>query len=905
MSSDDAFKIVRLAPDREMVPRIARAMIEQYARDLPDLSGVVLVVPSLAMGPEVRAALGQAAGRALILPRIVTLREWAESRLSGVVCRSDNRRQVDLFHALKARRWLDGADLWAVAAELVALFDELTELGLGLPPSEAELSDRLEAAYALRSCGPLRFEASLIHALWRADAQEGLSRSAARALALARLAAEADKPLHMIWEGELAPRELAFVKAYADRQAVTLYLPDRRLAEHAAVRLANLAWPAEGGAGHLLARAAASVPLNLTEVGGRVQLMPCENLERQAWAVSLVIRNWLAAGRRNIALVAADRLAARRARALLERSDVLLQDETGWKLSTTRAAALIDAWLEVVATDGHHRALLDLLKSPFVFAQRSREEKNRAVGQLETVLPQLGMAGGIGSMRAGLAALSSSNPEAEALLGQLERARNRMTGGARSIGQWLQSLMATLKDLGADAALEADAAGLQLLTLLQTQLLELADDSTAVPVDVWREWLDRLFEAEMFRDPAVASPVRLTHLAAMRMRSFDAVVVVGADRESLRPPEAPALFFGESVRRELGLPGRDQAVARLRDDLALMLGCAGEVVVTWQTRRGDEPNLPAAEIDLLDLAYTLATGQTLKVPPPAEPQVTANIAGGVGAACAPACPVERLPERISASAYASLVACPYQYFARYVLGLGEQESVAEEMEKSDYGEQVHEILRQFHERFPVLAGHDTPALQDALATLSEAVFDQAVARNFLDHAWRLRWLKRVPAYVAWARTREAEGWKVMERESRRETCLALEDGGSLKVYGVLDRIEGRAGEQGRELAVLDYKTQRWGPLQQRAKDPGEDVQLPFYGMLMGDAVAEAGFVALDDEKVAMVALEDLKSAVSGNLRRLTGVFTDLRGGASFPANGADTRCAWCEMGGLCRRAYAA
>ena len=860
MSSDDAFKLVCIATDREMVARIASSMIEQYARDLPDLSGVVLVVPSLAMGPEVRAALGQAAGRALILPRIVTLREWAESRLSGVVCRSDNRRQVDLFHALKARRWLDGADLWAVAAELVALFDELTELGLGLPPNEAELSDRLEAAYALRSCGPLRFEASLIHALWRADAQEGLSRSAARALALARLAAEADKPLHMIWEGELAPRELAFVKAYADRQAVTLYLPDRRLAEHAAVRLANLAWPAEGGAGHLLARAAASVPLNLTEVGGRVQLMPCENLERQAWAVSLVIRNWLAAGRRNIALVAADRLAARRARALLERSDVLLQDETGWKLSTTRAAALIDAWLEVVATDGHHRALLDLLKSPFVFAQRSREEKNRAVGQLETVLPQLGMAGGIGSMRAGLAALSSSNPEAEALLGQLERARNRMTGGARSIGQWLQSLMATLKDLGADAALEADAA---------------------------------------------ASPVRVTHLAAMRMRSFDAGVVVGADRESLRPPEAPALFFGESVRRELGLPGRDQAVARLRDDLVLMLGCAGEVVVTWQTRRGDEPNLPAAEIDLLDLAYTLATGQTLKVPPPAEPQVTANIAGGVGAACSPACTVERLPERISASAYASLVACPYQYFARYVLGLGEQESVAEEMEKSDYGEQVHEILRQFHERFPVLAGHDTPALQDALATLSEAIFDQAVARNFLDHAWRLRWLKRVPAYVAWARTREAEGWKVMERESRRETCLALEDGGSLKVYGVLDRIEGRAGEQGRELAVLDYKTQRWGPLQQRAKDPGEDVQLPFYGMLMGDAVAEAGFVALDDEKVAMVALEDLKSAVSGNLRRLTGVFTDLRGGASFPANGADTRCAWCEMGGLCRRAYAA
>ena len=42
----------------------------------------------------------------------------------------------------------------------------------------------------------------------------------------------------------------------------------------------------------------------------------------------------------------------------LERADVVVSDETGWKLSTTRAAAVIHTWMALVAAGGEIAPLL-------------------------------------------------------------------------------------------------------------------------------------------------------------------------------------------------------------------------------------------------------------------------------------------------------------------------------------------------------------------------------------------------------------------------------------------------------------------------------------------------------------------------------------------------------------------
>ena len=69
--------------------------------------------------------------------------------------------------------------------------------------------------------------------------------------------------------------------------------------------------------------------------------------EQEAQAVDVTVREWLLAGRQRIAVVVQDRLVARRARALLERAQVLVKDEAGWAFSTTSAATAIGRWLDV------------------------------------------------------------------------------------------------------------------------------------------------------------------------------------------------------------------------------------------------------------------------------------------------------------------------------------------------------------------------------------------------------------------------------------------------------------------------------------------------------------------------------------------------------------------------------
>ena len=59
----------------------------------------------------------------------------------------------------------------------------------------------------------------------------------------------------------------------------------------------------------------------------------------------------LGRGERPVALIAQDRVLVRRVRALLERAGVRIADETGWKLSTTRAGASVMSLLQAARPD--------------------------------------------------------------------------------------------------------------------------------------------------------------------------------------------------------------------------------------------------------------------------------------------------------------------------------------------------------------------------------------------------------------------------------------------------------------------------------------------------------------------------------------------------------------------------
>lgn len=891
-----------LAPGADFLGLCAARILAACQARLPDLSGIVVAVPNLLLAPELRTAIAFAAGRPLLLPGIVTLFGWADPLLDASACDTPARRQIRLFSVLRDWRMLEGNSRWQIADALIALFDELTAARVELPPGEQALAERLSAGYGTGIAEPLSFEARLVHALWLADRDGAPSLPAARSLALGELAQRAQAPLFVVCDGEPLPDQRAFFDTYARRAPVELFVPDRRLAGgrvDSPLAVLNAAWPPDPVEAPLIERAAGLRDAASPSLAGRVELVAADSLEALARHTALQVRAWLAEGRTTIALIAADRVAARRARALLERDDILVADETGWKLATTRAAALVDAWHEVIAGDGYHRSLLDLLKSPFLAAGLDPAQRAAAIDGIELHLARRNIAAGLDVLAASLEA-EMDRPHLSAarrLMRGILAARDAFARTSAEPARWIARLLAVFDALDARAALAGDAAGADLLDLLGSRAAELEGNGRRLDFGEWREWLDRQLEAATFRDSSIDSPVVMTHLAAARLRHFDAAIVIGADRQHLAPGEPAALLSHDAVRRELGLPGSEAALARLRDDLSLLIANSDRMCIAWQAMQADEHCLPAVEIELLALVQRAAFGDDLHrvalagSPPGADPTLAPQRRP------APALTPAEVPHRVSASGYQSLVDCPYQYFSRQVLGLGEREEVSEALEKRDYGERVHAILAGFHQRYPVVMDHDDAPLLADLEAYSRAAFAAEIERNALELGWLERWLRRLPAYLAWQREREAAGWRFSLAEQRCEMSFELADGAPLRLEGRLDRID--ANDAGAR-AVLDYKTQPAAALAARLKAAGEDVQLAVYTILQGEAVTQAAYVALDDE-VKSRELAEPQAAAADQYQRLVDAFSAMRSGAPLPAHGAPWVCRHCAARGLCRR----
>ncbi|GAB2890022.1 hypothetical protein GCM10027046_18220 [Uliginosibacterium flavum] len=897
-----------IAPDSRFLPACADALLA-HARPAPlsnDLSRATVLLPNLKLAPALTQALCAAAGGAVLLPRMDTLNGMVEPWLVSLEALPDARRQLILHSLLRGKDWFDEALLWDVVGELVQLFDVLTEHAVKLPEGEGELLARLEAAFELKASESLAFEAKLVNTLWRAEAQGRPSRTVARLLATSSWLAQLDGPLIVVAESAELGLLQGLIDHAATRVPVLLLRPDRKLAEGALGELLLAAWPLAETAPALHERACLLSAQTGTAARERLRLVSAESLEGLGQAVADQVLDWIRAGKREIALIACDRLAARRARALLEREGVLVQDETGWKMATTRAAAVVDAWLEVLSSDAYHRALIDLLRAPLLFADVDPLARGRATETIERLIQTSGIVSGLDR----LLAEAQADAEAVALLGRLREARAAMgQQQSVSIAEWLRRLAKSLELLGALPHFAQDFAGREWLEWHATRLAELADEKKdESSKDVarfnfanWRTWFNRQMDAHLVRDESIDSPVIMTHLAATRLRSFEAAILIGADAEHLAPPSAPAWLTHAGVRRELGLPGLERERRQLREDMAGLLLASGQSVIAWQSLRRDEELMPAAEVAVLTAALGLVVGVGC-VERHAARGSAASAELGLLTLPAPSVPPQRVPASLSASGMQTLIDCPYRYFARYVLRLNEAEELAEGMEKRDFGQQLHGILNSFHQRFPLITGEDEALLLAELEAITEAAFAEAVARNFQDHAWRLRWRARLVSYLDWQREREAAGWRWAAGEEWIEREHELSDGQTLRLHGRIDRRDVKAAAGSEETALLDYKSRGISALRKQVKDP-DDVQLAFYSLLRGTRIAETAYVALDDESVGAVVQGEPEERAGALHDCITASFDALHAGAGLPANGTPGACAYCEMRGLCRKEW--
>ena len=880
--------------------KVASHILSCHAQDLPDLRGATILLPNYHVAQPLAQALSAAAKLpALLLPQMVTLNDWAQAIHLDTPIQTDTQRTAVLYQALRERRWFADADLWSLSRELLALMDELTRHLVALPESEAEFAEQLTKAYQARSGQAMQFEARVVHELWYAMSAGGeLDGVRAYQQRLARLAQQVDNPLYVLLTGGLAVPETHFLEVCRTRVPVTIFdLREMVIdAPHCALLTRALQCSSDGA--DLRSDAVLLQKQPDAALARRLQLFAAHGLEQEAQAADVQIRRWLLEGKRSIAVVVQDRLVARRVRAMLERAQVQVQDETGWTFATLSVSTVLMRWLEAVQNDFYYQDVLDLFKSPFLFADGTAGVRKQAAYLFEQMVRKHGV---IAHLQIFVETAEREAPELIKPLVRLRQAAQAFPKKIASLAEWLGALHRSLDILGVVRGWSQDVAGQQLLQLLGLWTDELREDGTRCSFAEWRRWLAQQLDLNTFRDTAVESPVQFTHLAAMRWRSFDAVLLLGCDAAHLPAPVDAGQWFNDAVRAALGLPLSYAQQAQVRDDLLALLALNDTVLVTWQASLNGESNLLSPHFEMLRALHLLAYRDDLAAEELGGMLPNAQVRSGVfavpqaSAMPHPAAFPALLPERISPSGYNSLVACPYQFYARHILRLNELDEVREELDKRDYGTWVHAALQRFHTEFPLLQNHDRGQLAEALQRINLEVFADALARDYLAQAWLLRWQEQIPAYLDWQLESEQAGWRYLAAEQ----AFAVEVTENLTLHGRIDRIDNRSDDAD-ALCVLDYKTQAIAKLKNKLKDAGEDVQLACYAYAR--EASAAAFVSLEGDKVLAVAPpHDIGELAQLNIARLGTVFEQMRKGDALPANGIDTVCAYCEMQGLCRR----
>jgi len=862
--------------------KAANRILSCHAQDLPDLRRATVLLPNYHVAQPLAQALSAAANLpALLLPQMVTLNDWAQSVPLDAPVATDSQRSALLYQHLRRQQWFENTDLWSMAQELLALFDELTHALDTLPRDAEAFAAAVQQAYQARQNATLQLEARLVFELWHAM-QAGDELDAARAYQqrLAKLAAQANQPLFVLRASGWDALEQRFLDEYAGRAAVEVF--DLREMAPQWSGLLHI-HPPEHSAG-LRSQ-------NVPPLGDRLRFFAATSLEQEARAAAMQVCRWLNEGKRDIAVVAQDRVAARRMRALLERAQVLVADETGWTFDTLSVSTVLDRWLTALQSDFYHHDLLDLLKSPFIFADMAASERKAAVYQLEQLLRKQGVVAGLEKF----VALAERETVLHQPLARLRQAAMLLEQNKkRTLAEWLAALRASLRVLGIDTGLQQDEAGAQLLRALEIWQQELAADAGRYRFAEWRRWLAQQLGTQTYRDSGIDSPVRFTHLAATRWRTFDAVLLLGCDAGHLPSVASGGRWFNDAVRSALNLPTRSAHTARQSDDLLALLALNDCVLVTWQKDRNGEKGLLSPYLEMLRDLHTLIHGDDLD-----ENELHAYLAAEEAhhvelpqaAQPAPKVTAEAVPASVSISAYNSLVACPYQFYARHILRLNELDEVQEGIEKRDYGERVHDILRRFHERYPQVSGHPANELEAALCRISEEVFADLLQQDFAARAWLARWFAALPAYLEWQAENETQGWRYAEAERAFDWQLE-----GVRLRGRIDRLDTREEEK----RVLDYKTQGEQLLRNKLREPGEDVQLACYAY--AHEAADAAFVSIENGKVKLVEPKhDVPLLAQLNAERLVQAMGDLRGGAGLPANGIDAVCGYCEMRGVCRK----
>jgi ATP-dependent helicase/nuclease subunit B len=644
-----------------------------------------------------------------------------------------------------------------------------------------------------------------------------------------------------------------------------------------------------------------SPPVSLPSDG--LALHPAHDAEDEAQTAAACVLAALAhqnPAQGPVALVATDRLLTRRVRAMLSERGIAVRDETGWKLSTTRAAATLMGLLRASAWNASSDAVLDWLKNAPAF-------DSNAVTQTEIALRHAGLRDWRGAA-SHPAVLTGKNGQTDnslltrSLIQQADAIRASLLG-SRSLAQWLADLRDALQNAGQWPGLVQDSAGQAVIKALHIMASpdnaggasEYAGFNLRVGAAEFTAWVSQTLEAANFM-PAhpPSAQVVILPLSQLLGRVLNAVVLPGCDEVRLPMCPEPPGDWSPAQRSLLGLPSREALAAAHHSAWQYALQ-SPRLDVLWLQSEGGEHLMPSGFVQ----ALLLHSAPAMAADPRPLREVTAR-------PCTMPHPRgDALPvTRLSSSAYEDLRRCPYRFFALRQLKLQESDELDIELGKRDFGNWLHMTLKNFHEALNLEkkeAEMPTRQAQAAMINIASELATETLGLSpseFLPFA--ASWPRVRTGYLQWLAEHQARGITFTEAEAWKELPL-----GALTLVGKIDRIDWQKDDAGGgHTLVIDYKTEGRSATAERVKTDSQDTQLAFYAALLPDDTLAASYVNVGEKDAtkdyaqnAVVEMRDqLIAGVRDDISRIAQ-------GAALPAMGEGKTCDFCAARGLCRKDF--
>jgi ATP-dependent helicase/nuclease subunit B len=633
-------------------------------------------------------------------------------------------------------------------------------------------------------------------------------------------------------------------------------------------------------------------------VRGTVALHAARDAEDEAQRAAACVLRHIEAGRTPVALAAIDRALTRRIRAMLDARQIVIRDENGWKLSTTRAAAQVMGVLRACAWNAPADAVLDWLKN----------SPAHAPAQVLALEKRLRRAG-VRDWPAASAFNTSADEDFIAWRQVVEAQRSSLSRAPkRPLGQWLAALRELLAACGLWASLAADAAGAELLAVLrldesaQAEVAAFNGQTRPLGLAEFTAWVNTVLESASYV-PAYPDGERVVILPLSQLlaRPFAALVAPGCDEVRLQASPDPSGPWTATQREALGLPSREQLASAVQAAWRHALQIPQCDLLWREGDDGGETLLPSPLVQLLQLQLqreaaagpALTTASSTPAWRAGDPRLQRAVQPTpvqrphpVGAAL----PVDTL----SASAYDDLRHCPYRFFALRQLGLQEVDELDAEVDKRDFGQWLHALLKTFHEGLLAWPEAD---VERRRTRLDEAAVHTTRAMRLDDGEFlpfAAAWPRVRDGYLDWLGTCDAAGTRFERAEVACDMPL-----GNFTLVGRIDRID--QCSDGTAL-VIDYKTENPQKTKSRIQIPTEDTQLAFYAALLPHDTLRAAYVNVSEkEGTCDVELLDVVAVRDVLIEGLQHDMARIAEGMPLPALGEATVCDYCAARGLCRK----